>query len=46
MNNAEDVKNIVEGAFSIFAVLGWIPGAIVAPVVLVAGSISKLFKKD
>jgi hypothetical protein len=46
MTDAEAVKNIVEGAFSIFAVLGWIPGAIVAPVVLVAGSISKLFKKD
>lgn len=46
MTDAENVKNIVEGAFSIFAVLGWIPGAIVAPAVLIVGSISKLFKKD
>ena len=46
MANPEDVKNIVEGAFSIFAVLGWIPGAIVAPAILIVGSISKLFKKD
>jgi ATP/ADP translocase len=43
--NPDDVKNVVEGVVSVLALFGWLPGAIVAPLVLLGGGIAGLFTK-
>lgn len=39
------VKDVVEGLFGLFALLGVIPSTIVAPIVLIGGGVAALFDK-
>lgn len=42
----DEIQQVVEGAVTLFAVLGWVPAVIVAPVVLLGGGIAGLFSKE